>query len=318
MKIVIGAAGFVGFHLVNSLLDQGQDVVAYDNFDTTLYPLGPKLLRAAKLAERGIEIQRTEDVCDMTAISSVQEEDVIFNLAATAGLTKSWSKPTTYYSNNTLLVAELLEAIAARKVTPTIIHASTSSVYGQLASGKPGQALKPSSPYGLSKLAAEELLGLYSRTHNIKVRILRLFSVYGPHQRPDQLFSVVLNKLQNNEVITIFGDGNKSRSNVFVTDAVNAFLLAQNSTAQFIAIDVAGNETKTALEVVIELSRRLGIEARLEYQVGRPGDQTATVGNLEEAFKMVGWRPLVNFQNGVSQLVDHYTLFPKFYELTGG
>jgi nucleoside-diphosphate-sugar epimerase len=313
LKIVLGAAGFIGFHLVNSLIDRGDEVIAYDNFDSTIYPERTKLLRVLDLAKRGVRVHKVDGHFDPNSVSRVQDSDTIFNLAATAGLTQSWLKPSIYYQNNTLLVAELLQSLALRGVVPKVVHASTSSVYGTVTLGEAHKVFAPSSPYGLSKLAAEKLLELYSHQHGIRTRILRLFSEYGPPQRPDQLFTIALNTIHKHEPLTVYGDGSNSRTNVFVQDAVRAFLMAESIEGIHVASDIAGNESRTALEVIQTIARKLGKEPSIVHLEERLGDQRTTVGDLKGSYEALGWKPEVSFDEGIVTLVDHFTHHPEYY-----
>jgi nucleoside-diphosphate-sugar epimerase len=312
VKVVIGAAGFIGFHLCSSLLDLGEEVLALDNFDTTLYPEEPKVRRSALLAHKGLEVQRVHRN-QVDWLDGVSSSDVIFNLAATAGLKPSWEVPSTYIENNTMLVANILEGVEKRAIRPTIVQASTSSVYGETASRNIKGPLSPTSPYGVSKLAAEQLLTNFSSHLDLKVRILRLFSVFGEHQRPDQFFSIALKKLSRGLPIQIFGDGKNSRTNVFVDDAVRAFILAQSSQERLVVADVSGNESISVLQIVDELSQLLGTTPKLEFVAGRAGDQRSTEGDLESAFASLGWKPEISFSVGLDRLVRHFQEHPELY-----
>jgi len=312
VKVVIGAAGFVGFHLCNSLLDSGEQVLAIDNFDTTLYPEATKLGRSELLAGRGLEIQRFERN-EVNWLDAVSSSDVIFNLAATAGLRPSWEVPSIYIENNTMLVAQILEGVAKRDINPTIVHASTSSVYGETARGKVSGSTNPNSPYGVSKLAAEQLLLNFSLHRNLRVRILRLFSVFGEHQRPDQFFSIAIKKLSAGLPIQIFGDGENQRTNVFIDDAIRAFLLAQSGDERVVIADISGSEPISVLQIVEELSKMLGVTPKLEFVEGRAGDQRYTEGDLPSTLISLGWKPEVSFKSGLERLVRHFQGNPELY-----
>lgn len=312
MKVVIGAAGFVGFHLCSFLLDSGEEVLALDNFDTTLYPEETKVRRAALLAQKGLEIQRV-DRNNVNWLDEVASSDVIFNLAATAGLKPSWEVPSIYLENNTMLVAQILEGMEKRAIKPTIVHASTSSVYGENATGNVNGSLRPNSPYGISKLAAEQLLQTFSLQRDLRVRILRLFSVFGEHQRSDQFFSIAIKKLSEGVPIQIFGDGENRRTNIFIDDAVRAFILAQGGDERLVIADISGSEPKSVLQIVDELSKILGVTPKLEFVAGRAGDQRYTEGDLESTFASLGWKPEANFTGGLKRLVQHFQDNPELY-----
>ncbi len=312
MKIVLGAAGFIGFHLTSALLDRGEQVVAVDSFNDLVYSESIKRMRSDLLLARGVEV--IEPKADNSIwLSLITDEDSIFNLAATPGLSPSWTQPIEYLRNNTLLVAEILQHLVKSQTRPTLLQASTSSVYGEFASGTVGQPKQPTSPYGYSKLAGENLIALFSNQYEIKSRVLRLFSVFGPHQRPDQFFAIAMRQISSGEPITVFGDGKNSRTNVYVNDAVEAFLKADNLPEIYLEADVAGAESVSTLEVIEMLSAELGKPANIVFGNERLGDQRETLGDLVDTRNKIHWEPRTKFGDGLKQTVAHFQQNPHFY-----
>jgi nucleoside-diphosphate-sugar epimerase len=194
-----------------------------------------------------------------------------------------------------------------------LVQASTSSVYGEYATGDIKQIKSPSSPYGHSKLAAENLLRVFGLEYGLKVRVLRLFSVFGPHQRPDQFFAIAMKKIANGEEIGVFGDGENRRTNVFVDDAVQAFLMASAVSQDYLECDIAGRESVSTLEVIQQVSSRMGRTAKVVFQDQRPGDQRETTGDLSSALNAMKWEPTTSFSSGLDLTVEHFRNNPEFY-----
>ena len=223
--LVTGAAGFIGSHLSEALLAKGHDVVGMDAF----IPYYPRPLKETNL--RGlIEHPRFKfhelDLRTAELAPVLEGCDVVFNEAAMAGLMKSWSEFELYVSCNIIATKRLLEA-ARDAGTAQFIHVSTSSVYGKEAVGAPeDKPLTPFSPYGVTKVGAENLCRAFEANFGVPVTILRYFSVYGPRQRPDMAYNILIRALLDGRPFTMYGDGEQSRSNTFVADCVNATLLA--------------------------------------------------------------------------------------------
>ena len=311
MQVVTGGAGFIGYALSCALVDSHQEVVVIDNFDSTLYSAELKRHRADQLRMRGVKVLEGND---LTCLDESIQVSTVFNLAATAGLSPSWSQIDAYTLNNFASLGRSLQWLVQNESTARVIHASTSSVYGETATGDVSSDLKPVSPYGVSKLAAEHLLRTFGEIHGTNFNILRLFSVYGPRQRPDQLFSIVLRRLAEGSTITVFGDGKNSRANLFVDDAVGAFIAAQHNFHNGAVYDISGAETISAMEVISRLSELLDIEAMIEFLPARAGDQTSTTGDLAATLAGIGWRPTTSFAEGTEKLVDHFLANPEEYK----
>jgi UDP-glucuronate 4-epimerase len=314
MKIILGAAGFIGFHLTKSLAQTygSSAILAIDSFDETLYDSKIKMSRTDILRDLGVEVLHTQQI-GLDWAKSVNDDDVVFNLAAVAGLTPSWSNSKVYFENNTLMVSKLLETFAQEGSSPVFVQASTSSVYGVAAHADVLAPTQPSSPYGISKLAAEHLLNSYSGEFGIRSRILRLFSVYGPHQRPDQFFSIALRHISQDKVIQIFGDGTNRRANVFVDDAVRALILASEYQGRSLTVDISGSESMSVIDVLESTARLLGKKPTFQFMSKRPGDQTTTAGDLVHTSRVLGWKPEVRFEIGLAQLVSHFRSHPECY-----
>ena len=297
--LVTGAAGFIGSHLCEALLARGHTVAGLDAF-INYYP------RAAKEKNLlGLKTQprfsfheadlRTDDLAPLVAGC-----DAIFHLAAMPGLMKSWTDFQLYESCNILGTQRLLDA--ARHAQPgQFIHISTSSVYGKEATQGEDAPQQPFSPYGITKLAAENLCRAYAANFGLPFTILRYFSVYGPRQRPDMGYHKLINDLARGEVFTVFGDGEQTRSNTYVGDAVAATILAAEKRAVALGetFNIGGGEIVSLNRVIAMLEELTGCKAQLARQSARPGDQRHTAANIEKARRVLGYNPATTLAEGL-------------------
>jgi len=194
----------------------------------------------------------------------------------------------------------LLEAAVKQKVKH-FINISTSSVYGRFATGNEESPLAPVSPYGITKLAAEQLCRAYAANYNLPVTVLRLYSVYGPGQRPDMGYNIFIRSILNEELITIDGDGNDSRSNTYIKDCVQgimrAFSYPEKSVGQ--TFNIGGGQEVTVNEVLGMLEELSGKKARITHGPPRAGDQKRTVADISKAQQLLGYVPATAVVDGL-------------------
>lgn len=305
--LVTGAAGFIGSHLCEALLSERHEVVGLDAF----IPYYPRPLKEANLTALRQHPKFTFVETDLRqhSVTRLAEGcDVIFHLAAMAGLMKSWSDLELYSSCNIIGTQTVLEAARDAKV-PQVIHVSTSSVYGREATGPETTPLEPFSPYGLTKLAAENLCAAYSANFGVPYTILRYFSVYGPRQRPDMAYNILIRTLTSGQPFTMYGDGEQTRSNTFVADCVNATMLAwkKREAALGQVFNIGGGEIVSLNKVISMLEDMLGKKANIIRKPARPGDQKHTAANIEKARKLLGYSPGTSVKDGLAAQVAWQT-----------
>ncbi len=296
--VVTGAAGFVGSHLTEELVRLGHQVTAIDCLLPDSYPARIKAERLTRLGRLPQVSPHQIDLRTAELEPVIEGADVVINEAAMPGLMKSWSEFSLYTSCNLLAVDRLIRA-SQQVGIGRFVQISTSSVYGQIASGDEDSPTQPFSPYGVSKLAAEKLVLAHVANFDFPAVVLRYFSIFGPGQRPDMGYSLFCEALLDERSITVYGDGQQTRSNTFVSDAVAATIAALTHGESGAVLNIAGGESISLLRAIEVLADELGIVARLEFAAPRPGDQRDTRGDTRRARSVLEWRPLVATEDGL-------------------
>jgi len=298
--LVTGAAGFIGSHLTAALLDKGASVVGVDCF-TDYYP------RALK--ERNLEEHRRRQGFRL-AETTIQDADLpalldgvshVFHLAAQAGVRKSWGKDfKTYTANNVEATQILLEACVGRPLT-RFVHASSSSVYGDLAAipMREDALPQPVSPYGVTKMAAEQLGYLYYVNYGVPTVAMRYFTVYGPRQRPDMAFNRFLRAALHGEAITLYGDGEQTRDFTFVSDAVAATMAAGDRGVPGTAYNIGGGSRVSMNDVLKIIERIAGHPVTITRGDAQKGDMRDTYADTSLARRDLGFVPRVSLEEGI-------------------
>jgi UDP-glucuronate 4-epimerase len=282
--VVTGAAGFIGSHLVDALLARGDDVVAVDSFTDYYDPA-----RKEENAE-AFEVQRLDVADEPLDLSRV---DGVFHLAAQAGVRPSFEHFDVYLRRNVLATQRLLESAVAAGVR--VVFASSSSVYGDAERyPTPEDAdLRPISPYGITKLAAERLVAAYP----VDAVVLRYFTVYGPRQRPDMGFSLLIDALLEDREFELFGD--PSRSFTFVGDVVEATIVAMERAAAGAVYNVGGGEEATLREAIALLERVSIRSVRIRQGERARGDARRTAADVTRIRNDLGWSPRTSLEGGL-------------------
>jgi nucleoside-diphosphate-sugar epimerase len=300
--LVTGAAGFIGSHLCERLLHLGHEVIGLDAF-IPYYPTAIKRnhLQPAQ-AHRSFSFHaldlRTDPLRPL-----LDGVDVIFHLAAMAGLTKSWTDFDLYESCNVIGTQRLLEAVRTTGSVEKFIYASTSSVYGRFASGDETLPTRPISPYGVTKLAGENLCRAFAEEQSLALVVLRYFSVYGPRQRPDMGYHKFIRSLLLGETITVFGDGMQVRGNTYIDDCVTATIAAAGA-VEGETYNVGGGEAVTVWDILRKLEAITGRKAIVRQEAGRAGDQRYTFADTGKLQRHLKWQTSVSLDEGLSRQVE--------------
>jgi UDP-glucuronate 4-epimerase len=297
--LVTGAAGFIGSHLAESLARAGHRVTGLDAF-TAFYDPAIKQENARAAAAAGVEILRLDLVTD-DLTEAVRGADAVFHLAAQPGLSATTTFDD-YVRNNLLATGRLLAACAAAGGTARFIHVSTSSVYGAEATGDETTLPAPTSVYGVTKLAAEQLVLARHRESALRACCLRIFSVYGPRERPDKLFTRLIRAvLQDREVPLFEGSQHHVRSFTYIADIIRGITLAfERWDAAAGEILNIGTDTQSTTGEALALVERLTAKrARIARLPRRPGDQIHTHAHIEKARRLLGYDPVTTLEEGL-------------------
>jgi nucleoside-diphosphate-sugar epimerase len=298
--LVTGTAGFIGSHLAAALLDRGTPVIGIDAF-TDYYPRAVKAANLAVNAGRpGFEfLESTIQSADLGALLAGVTH--VFHLAAQAGVRKSWGRDfRTYSENNIDASQQLLEACVGRPIE-RFVYASSSSLYGDAVSIPVAEdALpRPLSPYGVTKLAAEQLCHLYWANHRVPTTAVRYFTVYGPRQRPDMAFHRFIMAALTNAPITLYGDGTQTRDFTFVSDAVAGTIAAGDRGVCGRAYNIGGGSRVSVNQVLEIVARLVGHPLNIEREGAQKGDVRDTYADTTLARADLGFAPAVSLEPGL-------------------
>ena len=300
--LVTGVAGFIGSTLAERLLADSADVIGIDCF-TDYYPRAIKERNLSAVVGRpGFRFveARIQDA-DLAAL--LADRSHVFHLAAQAGVRKSWGKDFEVYTVNNIEATQvLLEAAAARRSLERFVYASSSSVYGDnVAIPMREDALpQPVSPYGVSKLAAEQLCYLYFVNYQVPTVSLRYFTVYGPRQRPDMGFHRFLRATIEGAPITVFGDGEQTRDFTFVHDAVSATIAAGKVGVPGRVYNIGGGSRVSVNDVLAMIARVSGRKPTVRVDAAQKGDMRHTYADTSLARTDLQFAPSVTLEQGLA------------------
>jgi UDP-glucose 4-epimerase len=298
--LVTGAAGFIGSHLAEALLDNGAPVIGLDCF-TDYYPRSTKEANLAAILGRDHFSFVEARIQDADLPELLEGVTHIFHLAAQAGVRKSWGADFRIYtSNNVDATQQLLEACVNRPIH-RFVYASSSSVYGDNVSipMREDALPQPVSPYGVTKLAAEQLGYLYHVNYGVPATAVRYFTVYGPRQRPDMAFHRFIRAALDGSPITLYGDGEQTRDFTFVADAVTATMAAGHRGLPGRAYNIGGGSRVSMNQVIDIVGRVAGRALDVRREPAQKGDMRDTYADTTLARADLGFAPSVTLEQGI-------------------
>jgi nucleoside-diphosphate-sugar epimerase len=300
-SIVTGAAGFIGSHLADRLLDLDHQVVGVDCF--TDYYARPLKDDNIAHARSNASFRLVEgDLLDLDLDALLHGVDYVFHVAGQAGVRASWGTTFAEYVRNNITATQRLLEAAKGSAIAKLVYSSSSSVYGDAKELPVTEETlpRPVSPYGVTKLAAEHLCSLYARLYGLPAVSLRLFTVYGPRQRPDMAIQRFLSAALGKETLTIFGDGMQTRDFTFVGDVIEAHVLATKAPPDERIFNVCGGSQISVNELLALVQEVTGRTLRVEYAEAARGDARHTLGDHSRARRALGFRPRVRPADGVA------------------
>jgi UDP-glucose 4-epimerase len=266
-----------------------------------LYPAQEKVRRFEILGKIPQVKCINMDINNLKLGEQLTEVSSVVNCAAIPGLLTSWTTADRYFNSNTLGPYNLLRSVNEKSSNFQFVHLSTSSVYGDSATTDEEGAVNPSSPYGISKHAGEQLLMLQANNLGIEAKILRLFSVYGSHQRPDMGIRIFMDAMLNGKEFGLTAYGKHKRSFTHVFDVVNAILSCLNYSGSEHVFNIGGSETVSILELIETIEKVVGKPAKYFQLPDRMGDQITTSANFSRAQLNLSYTPTVSLVEGIRE-----------------
>ena len=307
--LITGGAGFIGSHLTESLLADGNRVTVLDDFND-YYDPSIKEQNVARFRDR-IELIQADirDAVTMERTFAAGNFDSVVHLAARAGVRPSIVDPKLYVTTNIDGTFNLLDACRYHQVKQ-FIFASSSSVYGvneKVPFSETDALTRTISPYAATKLACEQICSNYSHLFDIRVMCLRFFTVYGPRQRPDLAINKFTKRILAGEPIQRYGDGSTRRDYTFISDIVAGIRASLDyDKSDFEIVNLGGSHTTTLNELIATLEEVIGKKAIIEHLPDQPGDVPQTSADVSRAKEIFNWEPQTELKEGLTKYVEWY------------
>ncbi len=310
--LVTGGAGFIGSHLCERLLSNGIKVICLDNFDT-FYDPKIKIQNAEDVAKKFPDlfdlakgdIRNPEQVRGLLQKNKV---DAVVHLAARAGVRPSIAEPLLYQDVNIRGTMVLLEACKENEIEK-FIFASSSSVYGEnqrVPFSEKDLDIQPVSPYGATKRAGELLCYAYHHLYGMNIACLRIFTAYGPRQRPEMAIHKFTRLIDRGEKIPMYGDGSSRRDYTYIDDLIDGMLGAIDRHKGFEIYNLGESQTTSLKKLIQLIEEALGKKANIETMAFQPGDVSVTYADITKAKRMLKYRPKVKMKEGIQRFVEWY------------
>ena len=303
--IVTGCAGFIGSSLTKRLLDQGYEVTGMDCF-TDNYDQRIKKKNLQRVLQHTNFHFISKGILDINWDEVMVGTDTLFHQAAMPGVRTSWGKTFDLYVNHNILATQRLLEAAKEHNVRKFVYASSSSVYG-VTQGSTSETYlpRPHSPYGVTKLAGEQLCSLYADNYGVPTVALRYFTVYGPGQRPDMAFHKFIRAMLRGDSFTVFGDGSQTRDFTYVEDIVEANLLAMESDCEGEIFNIGGKSRIVLNDVIKLLEKLTGIRPKIRWMPKQAGDPPHTWADIRKAGSILGYEPKVPLEDGLKEEIRY-------------
>jgi len=310
--LVTGGAGFIGSHLCERLLRDGCHVIGVDNFDN-FYDPNIKIKNVEGMVKQfpqGFELV-TADIRDPEHLAEVFKKnqiDLVIHLAARAGVRPSIAQPLLYEEVNVTGTIALLEACKEYGIKD-FIFASSSSVYGEnrrVPFSEEDLDIQPISPYGATKRAGELFCYSYHHLYGMNTACLRIFTAYGPRQRPEMAIHKFTRLADEGEKIPIYGDGSSRRDYTYIDDLIDGIIAVLQRHKGFEIYNLGESQTTTLKELIHMIEEALRKKANIEWLESQPGDVSITYADISKAKRLLGYQPKINMEEGIKRFVEWY------------
>jgi UDP-glucuronate 4-epimerase len=303
--LVTGCAGFIGSSLVDALLGEGCEVVGVDSFSDYYARAHKEAAIVPARSHPGFTLTELDLARDPLTDPTLEAVDGIFHIAGRPGVRRSWGPSFHDYVRDNVLATHTVVARAVERRLRLLL-ASSSSIYGEaLAHPTPEETPPaPTSPYGVTKLASEHLVGAHGRDAGLDFVALRYFSVYGPRQRPDMAFARMVAALAEGTTFEVYGDGHQSRDFTYIDDAVAATITAMREAPSGAVYNVGGGSEATLREAVEILEQLSGRPLDVRYGERAAGDVRRTLADTTRIRRELGWEPRSDLRAGLAAMLD--------------
>lgn len=309
--LVTGGAGFIGSHLVDRLLAAGHKVTVIDDFNDFYNPELKRQNISQHLSSPHYQLAEGDirDSSFLDKVFSAAPYTAVIHLAARAGVRPSLEEPVLYQQVNVAGTQNIFECCRKYSIKKCVF-ASSSSVYGinsKIPFSEEDNIAKPISPYAATKAAGELLAHVYSHLYDIQIVCLRLFTVYGPRQRPDLAINKFTRLIDNGQPIPLFGDGTTRRDYTYIDDIMAGILgaLAYQDT-QYEVINLGNSATVVLKDLIQVLEKTLDKQAIIKRLPSQPGDVPQTYADVTKAAKLLGYKPQTSIEQGIVNFVAWY------------
>jgi len=310
--LVTGGAGFIGSHLCERLLKEGHPVICFDNFDA-FYDPNIKMKHVEEIRKKfpgNFELV-TGDIRNEEHLGEVFKKNkvgLVVHLAAKAGVRPSIAEPLVYQDVNVRGTVCLFEACRANNV-PQVVFASSSSVYGEnqrVPFSEKDLNIQPISPYGATKRAGELLGYTYHHLYGMDMACLRIFTAYGPRQRPDLAIHKFVRLIDRGEKIPLYGDGSSKRDYTYIDDLIDGILAVIRKSKGYDIYNLGESQTTSLKELIVLIENTLGMRAKIDPHEAQPGDVSTTYADITKAREKLGYTPTVKIEEGIRRFVEWY------------
>ncbi|HEO70579.1 MAG TPA: NAD-dependent epimerase/dehydratase family protein [Candidatus Hydrogenedentes bacterium] len=309
--LITGAAGFIGSHLAERLLERGDQVVGVDSLNDYYDPALKERNVSAALEHDAYSLFR-DDICDSGRVFEIFElaqPEVVVHLAARAGVRPSLADPNLYHRVNVIGSQHILDACRSASRLSHLVFASSSSVYGgctDVPFREDHPVNRPISPYASTKRMNELQAHVYSHVYGLHVTMLRFFTVYGPRQRPDMAIHKFTRLIDAGEPVPMYGDGLTARDYTYIDDIMDGVLKAVDTPFRYEIFNLGEHATTPLRDLIEMIARHVGKPARIEQLPLQAGDVAITYADISHAQELLGYRPGIAMEEGIARFVAWY------------
>jgi len=308
--LITGAAGFIGYHLCKSLLEDGYEVLGIDNLND-YYDTNLKQARLEQLKQFKSFLFNKVDIADKESLTKSFQSfnpQKIVNLAAQPGVRYSMENPYNYMNSNLVGFLNIIELCRNNEVK-SFIYASSSSVYGgnkKMPFSVEDRVNQPLALYGATKIANELIAHSYSHLYGLHTTGLRYFTVYGPWYRPDMAMFIFTKKIMAGSPIPVFNNGNMKRDFTYIDDVINGTRSAIEKNYKCEIFNLGNSKSENLMELIGIIEKNLGEKAQIEYLPMQPGDVKESLADIKKSTEKLGYKPITTIIKGIPQFIQWY------------